>query len=114
MNLNRLIIDTLSRHGPVLPDFYDGGKKKYITFNYPDEKGTLFGDNRPQRAVAYVQVHLYLPDADEYQKEKEEICRELKAAGFLWPEVTVLHEAETRKRHLVFETQIKKKIKWEE
>lgn len=114
MNLNQLLMDTLSGHGPVEPDKYDGEEEKYLTFNYPGEVGAMYGDNRPHRTIVYVQVHLYLPDEEAYQTEKENICKELKAAGFLWPEVTILHEQETKKRHLIFETRIRKRIEWEE
>ena len=114
MNLNQLIIETRSGHGPVYPDSYEGEERTYLTFNYPDERGVLYGDNRPQRTVTDVQIHLYLPDRELYQKEKTKICRELKTAGFLWPSVTILREQDTRQRHLIFETQIKNTIEWEE
>ena len=113
-NINNLLIETLSGHGPVYPDYYGGDAGKYLTFNYPDEKGALYADHKTHRKIVYVQVHLYL-DADEpYQKEKRDICRELKRAGFLWPEVAIIRDPDTGKRHIIFETQIKTKIKWEE
>lgn len=114
MNLNKLIKDTLSGHGPIYPDSYEGDESKYLTFNYPDERGTVFGDNRPHRTILDVQIHLYLNDTEAYQKEKTQICRELKEAGFQWPSVTILLEQETGKRHIIFETQIKNTIEWEE
>lgn len=114
MNINKLIIKTLSAHGPVAPDVYAGNAPKYLTFNFPDERGTLYGDNRPRYTVVYVQIHLYLDEMEEYQEEKMQICKELKAAGFLWPSVTVMRDPDTGKRHIVFETQIKNRIGKEE
>lgn len=114
-NINQLLITTLSEHGPVRPDIYTGKEEKYMVFNYPDETAAVFADNRPHRKIIYVQVHLFLPDNDTgYQEEKEQICRELKSVGFSWPEVTILHERESGKRHIIFETKIKRTIKWEE
>lgn len=114
MNLNQLLIDTLSAHGPVFPDHYEGDERRYLVFNYPDEAGAMYGDNRPGRTVVDVQVHFYLDKEEPYQNEKEQICRELKKAGFLWPDVTILFEEDTGFRHLIFETKIKKRIKWED
>ncbi len=113
MDLNNLLIDTLSGHGPVYPDFYEGNEEKYLTFNYPDEVGALYGDNLPQRRIVYVQVHLYLSDTEEYQEEKATICRELKATGVKSPEVTIQWEEDTRKRHIIFETRIQDRIEEE-
>lgn len=110
MNVNELLISTLSSHGPVIPDSYEGEEEKYITFNYPDETAILFGDNKPKKIAVYVQVHLYLPMQDEYQEEKMQICRELLNAGFKWPDVTILTEKEVGKRHIVFETKIRNHI----
>ncbi len=114
MNINQLLIDTLSGHGPVYPDVYEGDESKYLTFNYPDEVGALYGDNRPRRTIVYVQVHLYLDDTEPYQTEKLQICVQLREAGFSWPEVTIEHEEETQKRHIIFETKIKTFLEWEE
>lgn len=113
MNVGELLREVLSGHGPVYPDFYGGEEPKYLTFNFPDEVGALFGDNRPHFTLVYVQVHLYLPDKEPYQEEKMQICKELKAAGFGWPEVTILHERDIEKRHLIFETKIKRRIEEE-
>lgn len=107
MNINELLIKTLSAHGPVYPDYYDGEKEKYITFNFPDESPVLYGDNRPKKIVVYVQVHLYLPLKMNYQAEKKEICKELASAGFRWPSVTILKENDVQKRHIIFETKIR-------
>lgn len=107
MNVNELLISTLSAHGPVYPDYYEGNEEKYITFNFPDETPVIYGDNRPKKIVIYVQVHLYLPLTMNYQAEKKEICKELALAGFRWPSVTILKEDEVSKRHIIFETKIR-------
>lgn len=107
MNVNELLISTLSAHGPVYPDYYEGDEEKYLIFNFPDESPVLYGDNRPKKIVVYVQIHLYLPLKMDYQDEKKEICKELSAAGFRWPSVTILKENDAQKRHIIFETKIK-------
>lgn len=110
MNVNELLINTLSAHGPVYPDFYEGEEEKYITFNFPDESAVLFGDNQPKKIVVYVQVHLYLPLDMNYQDEKTQVCKELLKAGFKWPSITIMKEDDVRKRHIIFETKIKNTI----
>lgn len=114
MNVNQLIIQTLSSHGPVVPDYYEGNEKKYLTFNFPNEQGAVYGDNHPHKLIIDVQIHLFLGEFEEYQKEKEMICRELYSVGFLWPMVTIVREKDTQMRHLVFETQIAKNILMED
>ncbi len=109
MNVNELLVQTLSHHGPIEPDSYEGDAPKYLTFNFPDERGNLYGNNRPHCIVVYVQVHLYLDKGEPYQDEKLQICKELHAAGFSWPSVTAFLDPDTKeqKRHIVFETKIR-------
>lgn len=114
MNINELLIRTLSSHGPVYPDYYDGDEEKYLTFNYPDENPTVFGNNKALKKTVDIQVHLYLPIVSEYQEEKEQICRELQRAGFKYPRVTILVERDVHLRHITFETKINCNVKQEE
>lgn len=89
---------------PYEPDVYGGEKKKYFTYNYADERATLFADETAVSVVASVQVHFFLPYRENFISEKNRISKALFNAGFTFPEVTILKENDIR--HIIFECDI--------
>ena len=95
---------------PVHPGKYEGAAPRYFTYNYADNHGADFGDDRPSCDVADVQVHLFLPIVDPETKARvnfiptqQSVRHALYSAGFTYPSVTVLRENDTNTWHLVFE-----------
>lgn len=91
-------------HYPYAPDVYTGGDERYFTYNYVTDKGAIWGDNGAEAVTADIQLHFFLPAADNFIKIKKEIRNALTEAGFTFPEITVLKEEDTR--HIVFECEI--------
>ena len=115
MTVNKRIINALSPLGiPVTADFFGDGKAEYITFNYVTDKGALYADNEPVADVAEMQVHYFLPTTKNYLENKKKIRKALLAAGFTWPDVTVLTEPDQKTRHLTFECEIENEEELEE
>lgn len=107
MTVNQKIIEALKPFEiPVIPDVYEGNEKEYCTFNYADDRGGDFGDNKPLTDIAYMQIHYFAPLKKDYLKKKREIRKALFEAGFTYPEVTENNEYENGIRHLVFECEI--------
>lgn len=99
------IVSAIKEFGyPYEPDIYRGEKKKYFTFNYADERATLFADDSIEVVVASVQIHFFLPYRENFISEKNRISKALFKEGFTYPEVTILKENDTR--HIIFECDI--------
>lgn len=104
MSAGAAIVRALSKFGyPCKPDRHKDDGKKYFTYNYADERGEDYGDNRPGCIKASMQVHFFLPLDENCIKEKKKIREALFEAGFTYPTVTVLQEKEFNIRHIVFE-----------
>ena len=115
MTVNKRIIDALSPLGiPVTADFFGDSEEEYITFNDVTDKGALYADNEPVADVAEMQVHYFLPTTKNYLENKKKIRKALLAAGFTWPDVTVLTEPDQKTRHLTFECEIENEEELEE
>lgn len=107
MTIQKLIMDTLAPFGyPVVPDVYDGGEKKYFTFNISDDRGDLFADDYPSTNRVTMQVHFFLPQSENYITEKAAIRGALLDAGFTYPVIEMLTEDDTGVRHIVYECEI--------
>lgn len=107
MTIHAKIIQALKPFGmPVKPDLYTGTEKRYIIFNYADDRAVLFADNAPLCVVAYMQIHLFIPLDEDYLNIKSRIRKALFDAGFTYPEVTEQIENDTKKRHIIFECEI--------
>jgi hypothetical protein len=105
MSAEETILNTLQHYGyPCFPDLYTGESDHYFTYTLADERGTDFGDNEPNRLVSAWQIHLCLPVTENYRGLKSRIQKELFAAGFTWPAVTVVRVEKTR--HVIFECSI--------
>ena len=106
MTVNEIIIKALNTLGiPITADFFGEGNEEYITFNYADDRAEVFGDDQPLNAVAYMQIHYFLPAAKDYISTKKRIRKLLHEAGFTYPEVTELTDGKTN-RHIIFECEI--------
>lgn len=115
MTVNELIINTMQMFDlPVTPDFFGDGNTEYITFNFPDERGVLFGDNEPLAVASQVQIHYFLPADKDYLATKKAMRRALHNAGFTYPEVTILMEPGNKTRHIIFECEIENEYEMEE
>lgn len=107
MSVNQIIINALSPFGfPVVPDLYRGAEKRYITFNYADDRAKEFADNTPLLVVAYMQIHLFVPLNENYLSLKKQVRQALFQAGFTYPVVTIDTEKENNIRHIIFECEI--------
>jgi len=107
MSANSIIINALSEFGyPVVPDIYEGKEKRYITFNYADDRGMGFADDEPDYVLADMQIHYFLPLKENYLTDRRKIREALFKAGFTYPSIVNLLEPENNIRHLVFECQI--------
>lgn len=89
---------------PHCPDIYTGESARHFTYNYANDRGTLFADNAPQTRIASVQVHLVIPAEEDFIGIKEEVRKNLFRQGFTYPQITVLKEE--KKRHIIFECDI--------
>ena len=83
---------------------YRRRRRHFFTYNYATDKGAIWGDNGAEAVTADIQLHFFLPAADNFIKIKKEIRNALTEAGFTFPEITVLKEEDTR--HIVFECEI--------
>lgn len=89
---------------PHEPNVYTGCEKRYFTYNYSDERGSLFADDEALEITASVQVHLYLPEKEKFSKIKNKVKKALMSQGFTYPEVTILKDED--KHHIIFECDI--------
>jgi len=106
------IIEALRPFGcPCVPDIYkDGESDKWFTYNYASDYGTGYSDDEPEFAIVSIQVHLFLPEREDFIHLKKKVRRALFNQGFTFPEVTVLLEKDTGTRHLVFECDIEEDL----
>lgn len=115
MNVNKLIIDALSSlEYPVVPTVYTGKEPIYITFNYVDDRGEVFADNKPLIDIAYMQIHLFAPGNFNYMNLKKKIRAKLLNAGFTYPQISVQYETDLNINHIIFECEIASKAESEE
>ena len=112
MNVNKLIIDTLSPIGyPVAyikytPFSGETPSNKYITFNFADDRGINFADDVPQSGLISVQIHFFAPLNFNHIAIKKDIRVRLFNAGFTYPEIITLTENDNGIIHLVYECEI--------
>lgn len=91
---------------PYSPGVYNGPEKRWITYNYVDDYGNLFGDDEPLETVNRIQVHYFLPVGESFSKMKGRIREALLREGFTYPEVESMDDPNPELRHLVFECEI--------
>ena len=63
---------------------------RYMEYNYVDDYGADFGDDEPGCNVTPIQLHYYCPVDEDFLSIKNEIREKLFAAGFTYPQITVL------------------------
>ena len=95
---------------PLVTDFSGGDYDTYITINEAGDAGRNDGDDEPGCNVLSVQVHLFLPLRQDYLSLKREIRKSIFRAGYTYPSVTVLTDAELDVRHIIFEADITENI----
>lgn len=112
MNVNNKIIDTLKYFGyPIKPDVYklsstEKASDKYFTFNYEDDRGEIFEDNKPIIDTAYLQIHFFSPRTFNNLTIKKQVRSKLFQAGFSYPQISSFYEEDTDTNHLVFQCHI--------
>lgn len=105
--VNEIIVSALRPFGlPIAENLYEGKEKEYFTYNFADDRGADFGDNKPNADVAYMQVHYICPLKKSYADMRRQIRQALTDAGATWAQVTDLSDLSERLRHLVFEFEI--------
>lgn len=104
MTLNAALVQTLLPFGlPIRTDFYEGAAEEYFTFNYADDRGADFGDDKPGEVIAAIQLHYFLPMEKDYLEMKKGIRKAIHKAGFTYPSVEILTEPKNHIRHIIFE-----------
>ena len=92
MNVNGILVSTLSGILPTVPGKYDGTDDKYIVFDILDDRGALYADDEPQIDRVIVRVKLYVPVEFNYLSTKSQIRRALFRAGFTYPVIEEMTE----------------------
>lgn len=82
------------------PNLFDGDALEYITWQYSTIP-VIFAESRPHMARYLVSVHLFLPNGENPNGKKLEICQDLHAAGFTYPSIT--NASDKLSQHYVFE-----------
>ncbi|MBO6015679.1 MAG: hypothetical protein J6P60_03725 [Lachnospiraceae bacterium] len=99
------------------PDVYSGKDadrpERWIVYNFADNRGDLYADDRPRAVVHSVQVHLYMPANKNFLAIQNEIRDRMFDIGFTFPVITVFIDDITtantgtnRLRHIIFEAEI--------
>lgn len=105
------IIQAIKPFGyPYSPGVYKGPGKHWFTYNYADDYAGSFADDEPQSVINQVQLHFFLPAAEDYVAVKNKIRTALFENGFTFPEITLLDDPDPSLRHLVFECEIEEEM----
>lgn len=91
---------------PKQPDSYTGTSKRWFTYNYSDDFGAAFADDKPQEHIVTVQIHFFMPLNEDFISIKNRIRKALIDAEFTSPDITVLNEKNNNIRHLIYECDI--------
>lgn len=101
MNLNPIFEEMQNVLGyPVEQDVYQGKEEIYAIYIYEDERGGLYGDNRPLIDTAYMRVQLYTPKNYNYMSLKHKTRDYLEKHDFIvtsirsWLETKIDNKAE--------------------
>lgn len=107
MNINSIVINALASIGlPVVQDIYEGTSDKWIVFNYAFEDAEIMADDKVLAEHTEIQVHLFVPKTFNYFTTKDSVMLKLYEAGFSISSKKTLYEAETKRRHILFECSI--------
>lgn len=100
MNINSIVITALSSLNiPVVPNVYTGTATEYITFNYADERPTVYADDVDELDETTVQVHYFTKGNP--QTNKKAIRRLLRQADFSIQSTQEFYETDTGYTHVV-------------
>lgn len=100
MNINKLIIDTLSPIGvPVEFQTYTGKESTYITFFTYLEQGEEFADDEEIITGHYVQIDVW--STGNYKDIAKKVKERMKQAGFRRRSENELYEKDTKIFHKV-------------
>lgn len=101
MNLNPIFEAMPEKLGyPVEQDMYQGTEKVYAIYCYTDERGEVFGNNKPLIDKVCMRLQLYTPQNYNYMGLKHKTRDYLESHGFLitsirtWLETALDNEAE--------------------
>ena len=86
----------------IAQDTYKGENESYLTFNYEDEKPSLFADNEVLQDTAYLQIHLFTPSTMNYHSLKRTIRDYLESISFFVTSIMTFEEDDIDKKHTVF------------
>lgn len=101
MNVNDIVTDTLKQTKlPIYPDFYEGEKDEYITFNYANDYTSLYSDNTPEVDYVQLQIHYFVRGKSPHAARKK-IRSLLCKAGFDVSLGPINYENDTKKHHCV-------------
>lgn len=115
MTVNEKIKNALKKFElPVTPDFFGGGEREYVTFNYADDHAAVFADDVPILVETDMQIHYFLPADKNYLGAKKGMRKALFEAGFTYPDVTEFVEPDSNVRHIIYECRIENDYEMEE
>lgn len=115
MNANPELNEILEEFAyPYSLDHYAGEEKTYFTYNYTDERAEWFADDLAREETAYIDIHFFCPTEFDYMELKKRLSLRLEEKGFAYPDFQALINEDTKRRHLIFGTNITKSIEREE
>lgn len=83
MNLNPIFEAMQEKVGyPVEQDMYQGKERIYGIYCYTDERGAVFGNNKPLIDIAYMRLQIYTPKNFNYMDIKHRTRDYLEEQGF--------------------------------
>lgn len=83
MNLNPIFEAMPQKLGyPVEQDMYQGDEKIYAVYCYTDERGEVYGNNKPLIDKVYMRLQLYTPQNYNYMSLKHKTRDYLESQGF--------------------------------
>lgn len=105
MTIKETIENAVSQFGPVAFELYRGNEETYFVYNYEDERGKNFADDKAEYTRYYLQVHYYTPKRLYTEDVKKSIKRELIKIGSITKTMTT-EETETNLIHVSISIEI--------
>ena len=104
MTCSEMLVSALTPVGlPIYPDVYTGDGLEYLVYNY-NEYPDLFGDDTNEMTQNIVQLHYFLPLAQNPTATKRKIKKAIYSLGETAP--TVINASDGVSQHFVFEFSI--------
>ena len=103
--IKEILTDVLKEFGPIAFEQYKGTKETYFVYNYEDEKGKAYADDKAQYQRHFIQIHYYTPYSIYNETDKVRIRRKLLELASITGTNTT-RELGTNLIHIVFNIEI--------